>query len=323
MRPLAWTTLALLVLPFAGCAATPASGGGSAKAEGPVAPTVPYPGSIRERAKTASLPSGRDFDFGGGVRVRSRGSVEADEPGAAADHAADYAGATGEERVAGAEAEQRPVPIDDLAEVSDVGVRITWEALTVERELAENPRLGRRPQQGVALDLKTVLVSEDHPAARGRKKGKASTREKDGSQVAIVGAEEMRMLVKGLREAGFYKVSRPTHAVSALFQDAEARGRVTIEVEGRTATVLSMRGQGQQAATRDVPRIYSQAKQAVAAVRNSVPTLQVTTTGREPLRTAPRRGAAENRTLTEEEASEILGGDAPAKPVDDTWGLGR
>jgi hypothetical protein len=84
-----------------------------------------------------------------------------------------------------------------------------------------------------------------------------------------------------------------------------------------------MRGQGQQAATRDVPRIYSQAKQAVAAVRNSTPTLQVSTTGREPVRVAPRRSASENRVLTEEEAAEVLGTDAPPKPPDDTWGLGR
>ncbi len=314
---------------------------GAAKGATPAAPPaplarVPAPGRLRDRLPASS---DSDFNFGGGRRVRARDEALADEDeaaaadGAAAEAptasalAADPRGAA-RGPVASRAGELTPEErrrLSSLAPgaVADHGIRVTWEALAVERDLVANPRLGRRPQQGVVADSKIVLVSDDHPAAFGRQKGRASTREKDGSQVAVLCAADLQLLVRGLREAGFYKVARPTDGVQPHFDDSEARGRVTIEMDGVSRTLLSLRGQGTQDATRDVPRIYSQAKQAVAVVRNQTPALSVVTTGGQPVKPRARLGSAKSRTLTPEEAAEVLGEAAPPKPVDDDWGLGK
>jgi hypothetical protein len=133
----------------------------------------------------------------------------------------------------------------------------------------------------------------------------------------------MRLLVRGLREGGFYRVARPTGALETQFDDGNARGRVTIDVDGESRTVLSMRGQGTSEATRDIPRVYSEAKRAVAAMRNQTPTLNVLTAGGQQVPTVAPRKRGERRVLTPEEAAKILGEDAPAKPAAaDDW-LGR
>jgi len=306
-----------------------AKGPAQAAPKEPVA-LAPTPGRLRDR-----LPQGSDFDFGGGRRVRARAEGPADEFAAEEDagRVADAPASDPRAPIGARPAASRPGELtseerrrlSSLAPgaVASHGIRITWEALAVERDLVANPRLGRKPQQGVLPDSKIVLVSDDHPAAIGRQKGRASTREQDGSQVAVLGAVDLQLLVKGLREAGFYKVARPTDGVQPHFDDSEARGRVTIEVDGVSRTLLSLRGQGTQESTRDVPRIYSQAKQAVAMVRNQTPALSVVTTGGQPIKPRARLGTGRSRTLTPEEAAEVLGEEAPPKPVDDDWGLGK
>jgi hypothetical protein len=338
-------TLALGTGVLCACSATGGTPAGTAdksaaKGATPAAPPaplarVPAPGRLRDRLPTSS---DSDFNFGGGRRVRARDEAPAeDEEVVMADATAADAPAA-DARAAAARAARGPVAsrageltpeerrrLSSLAPgaVAAHGIRVTWEALAVERDLVANPRLGRKPQQGVVADSKIVLVSDDHPAAFGRQKGRASTREKDGSQVAVLNAADLQLLVRGLREAGFYKVARPTDGVQPHFDDSEARGRVTIEMDGVSRTLLSLRGQGTQDATRDVPRIYSQAKQAVAVVRNQTPALSVVTTGGQPVKPRARLGAAKSRTLTPEEAAEVLGEEAPPKPVDDDWGLGK
>jgi hypothetical protein len=208
---------------------------------------------------------------------------------------------------------------------SDRGVRVIWEALAVERDQAENPRFGRK-LKGVKPDLKIVLVSDTHPTAQGREKGRASTRDTDGSQIAVLAEKDLRLLVRGLRETGFYTVSRSTGSLQSQFEDESARGRVTIEVDGESQTVLSLRGQGSSPATKDIPRVYSEAKQAVAALRNATPTLNVLTAGGNKLPQVVPKKRGERRVLTEKEAAEILGQPAPSEPVpppsEEDW-LGR
>jgi hypothetical protein len=326
---------ALALGALAGCSSTPETPGQlkAAKGAAAAAPVVPQAGRVKPVALT---PSGGDFNFGGGRRVRGGRSLplpdevaEAPEAveGAPLEPSAEPTTAPGPQGPDGLTAdERRRLAALAPGAVASHGIRVTWEALAVERDLVANPRLGRRPQQGVVPDSKIVLVSDDHPAAFGRQKGRASTREKDGSQVAVLAAEDLRLFVKGLREAGFFKVSRPTDALAPLFSDPEARGRVTVEVDGVSRSVLSLRGQGAQADTRDVPRLYSQAKQAVATVRNQTPALSVVTTGGQPVKPRPRLSHDKSRTLTAEEAAKLLGEEAPvapAEPVDDGWGLGR
>jgi hypothetical protein len=297
--------LPTLVWTLAGCAssAAPAAPGDAAPGVGSVRGRMkPAAGAAETEAAEVNLaeaerdPSG--FDFG-------RGPVAKRRPREAAD--------------------ARPA---DPAEAASRGIRVTWEALAVEREQIENPHFGRRPMRGVAPNLRIVLVSQDHPDAIGREQGRARTKDRDGGQMAVLATNDMQLLVRGLREAGFYRVARPTGALSSQFDDESARGRVTVEVNGESVTVLSMRGQGTNPVTKDVPRVYSEAKQAVAALRNATPTLNVLTAGKEPMQgpRPVRRGQA--RVLTPEEAARILGEDAPApdgKPVtpsDDSW-LGR
>lgn len=315
MRSSIRLALPLLVL-CAGCASTGGDGAATPSGDAPSAGSLKArerqridaqrDAESRARAAAARDVEERGFDFGRGPVAR-KPRATAEEAGA------------------------------DVALPADRGVRITWEALAVERDQVENPRFGRRPLRGAAPDLKIVLVSDTHPAAGGREGGRAATRDKDGSQVAILPEKDLRLLVRGLREAGFYGVSRPTGSLEPQFSDEAARGRVTIEVDGESQTVLSMRGQGASSATRDVPRVYSESKQAVATMRNQSPTLNVLTAGGNRLPTVAPRRRGERRVLTAEEAAEILG-EAPAAaaptapgapprpapaPADDWLGGGR
>lgn len=317
-----------------GEAPTPAPGAPSGAA--PVA-LAPKPGRIR--GSSAYAPEGGVFDFGGGRRVLAftpgapapgpeaepEGqplAPAAGEPSAAAGRSPGSAPGAGEAAPAApaeAPAADAPLPALTRAELATVaarGVRITWEALAVERDQILNPRTpaARRTASAVQADSKIILVSDDHPAARGKAPGSAVERAPDGSQVAVVASEDLRMVVRGLREAGFFQAARPTEGVAALFTSEDARGRVTVEVDGATRTLLSMRGQGMQAATRDIPRIYSQAKQSVAALKNRAPSLSVVTTGNAPVRPRPRLSRTPSRTLTPEEAATVLGEDMPGQP---------
>lgn len=343
---LAARRLAVALLPaLAGCASAPglddaapvaaAAPVGTAAAPAPVAPG-PRPGRIR--GSSAYAPEGGVFDFGGGRRVlaftpglpppepaaesagASPGAAQGAAQGEPLPPALPTPGAGGPAAPglpAAAPAADAPLPAPTRAELATVaarGVRITWEALAVERDQILNPRTpaARRAATAVQADSKVILVSDDHPAARGKAPGSAVERGADGSQVAVVASEDLRLMVRGLREAGFFGVARPTEALAPLFTSQEARGRVTVEVDGATRTLLSMRGQGMQEATRDIPRIYSQAKQSVAAVRNRAPSLSVMTTGSAPPRPRARLSTAPNRTLTPEEAAAVLGEDMPA-----------
>jgi hypothetical protein len=152
--------------------------------------------------------------------------------------------------------------------------RVTWEALAVERDQAENPRFGRRPQQG-AVSQRIVLVNESHEEARATRGRTART--KGDTTVAVVSDEDMELLVRGFQQAGYFGVARPTQGMERLFDDPQARGRITVERDGQSVTIVSMRGQGLAPETKRIPAIYSDLKQAIAMVRNRTPTLNVRT----------------------------------------------
>lgn len=155
-------------------------------------------------------------------------------------------------------------------------VKVVWEALARERYLLENPRHRRRINR--APEFRIVLVNESHPDAEGMR-NMAWSGDQDGGH-AVLSDKEMVDFLKGLEKVGYFKAARDTASQARLFQSDSARGRVTIERQGRTLTLLSMRGQGLDPRTKHIPPIYSQAKQAIALLRNRAPTLSVETSGR-------------------------------------------
>jgi hypothetical protein len=162
-------------------------------------------------------------------------------------------------------------------------VKVTWEALATERELLENPRFGRRPQRGALPTQKIVLVNASHPDARANRVGRVA-REDRGVAVAAVADEDMDLFVRGLEQRGFFRLARPTGTLERFFADPDARGRITVERGGDSVTLVSLRGQGQNEATKAIPPMYSEVKQAIIVLRNQTPTLSVTGIERDPLR---------------------------------------
>ena len=157
------------------------------------------------------------------------------------------------------------------------GVRVTWQALAHERYLAENPRIGRQPLAAATRENTIVLVNESHPDADGIRS--LSFRRQDGVGQGVISDAQMKTLLAGLDEVGYFKSARDTNSMSQLFGADIARGRVTVERGGRSVTLISMRGQGRSQHTKHIPAIYSQAKQAIAMLRNQSPTLTVETSG--------------------------------------------
>lgn len=154
-------------------------------------------------------------------------------------------------------------------------IRVTWEALAVERDRYENPRLGRRqPQIGAATQLKAVLVSESHVEAQTNMRGLTS-RQNRGVAVAPIPDKDIQTFVQGLEQRGFFRLARPTSSVAHLMKDSTARGHITVERGGQSYTLISMRGQGLNPATKQIPAIYSEAKQSILMLRNTCSSMSV------------------------------------------------
>ncbi|MHC5010253.1 MAG: hypothetical protein ACYTG6_04785 [Planctomycetota bacterium] len=162
-------------------------------------------------------------------------------------------------------------------------IRVTWEALSVERDLLENPRHGRRPQTGLLPNHKVVLVSESHPDAERTLQG-ITTEDTQGVSVATLPDEDMVLLLQGLGQRGFFQIAQSTAAAEGLFGSPNARGRVTVDRGDESWTLVSMRGQGLNPATKQIPALYSEAKQSIIMLRNQTPTMSVVTRGRAPMR---------------------------------------
>jgi hypothetical protein len=162
-------------------------------------------------------------------------------------------------------------------------MRVIWQALAVERERLENPTHNRTPLRGVVPTQQIVLVSESHPDAKANLMGR-SAREHKGVAVAALPDSDMALLLRGLQQRGFFAAARPTDQAASLFANPNARGRITVERGEQSWTLVSMRGQGLNDATKAIPALYSEAKQSIIVLRNQTPTMSVITSGRSSLR---------------------------------------
>jgi hypothetical protein len=160
-------------------------------------------------------------------------------------------------------------------------VKVIWEALARERYIYDNPNLTARRAVGTATpDLKIILVNESHPESQAVRDGTIRRRENAGT--GVLSDRDMRTLLQGLEQIGYFRAAGSTAGQAALFDSEAARGRVTVERADGSVTLLSMRGQGLTPATRHIPGIYSQAKQAIAMMKNNTPTLRVEAIGSSP-----------------------------------------
>jgi hypothetical protein len=179
---------------------------------------------------------------------------------------ADGGGAAASEPFAAAPAPQKP---------TGPAIVITWEALAREKYLLENSRFRRR---GPQPPQKIVLVSSSHPDAAALASGRGQQKDSTVS-TAILSDKDILGFVQGLKRSGFFKYARPAGYDTALVGSDDARGRVTVTQGTDSRSLLSIRGQGLNDKTKEIPALYSEAKQAIMALRNMTPTLNVTRSG--------------------------------------------
>ena len=153
-------------------------------------------------------------------------------------------------------------------------IRVTWEALAIERDQYQNPRFGRRPQAGASSQLKVVLVSDSHVEAQTNMRG-LTARQNRGVAVAPIPDTDIQTFVQGLEQRGFFRLAAPTSTVMHRLQDPNARGHITVERGGESYTLISMRGQGMSPSTKAIPALYSEAKQSILMLRNSSSSMSV------------------------------------------------
>ncbi len=182
-----------------------------------------------------------------------------------------------QERQRAAEVSARSEPAAAPATPTGPQVRVTWEALAVEKERFENPRDPRsdpRYRVGLAMQQKVVMVNASNVEARANQLGVTAKRDR-GVSVATIPDADMQTFLQQLDQRGFFRVASPTDEVESLFSSPNARGRVTVERDGRSWTLLSMRGQGLNASTKEIPAVYSDSKRAVILMRNSTSAMSV------------------------------------------------
>ena len=152
---------------------------------------------------------------------------------------------------------------------------VTWEALAHEKHLLENSRFRRN---GPQPPQKITLISSSHPDAASLAMGRARQQDPQTS-TAILDDKDMVLFVQGLQRSGFFRYARPAGYDTAAAASDSARGRVTVTRGGDSRSLLSVRGQGLNEKTKEIPRIYSETKQAIMVLRNMTPTLNVTRSG--------------------------------------------
>ena len=186
---------------------------------------------------------------------------------------------------------------DGVRNRQGVAIKVTWEGLARERELYEASKQKRSSYRGPDADMKITLVSEGHPDAKtNRKVGNDELEAR--AHLTVVPDTDLKGLVRQLEKEGFYRYARDTDAVTGNFDHSRARGRVTVERGGESVTLLSMRGQGLNPSTKQVPKLYSSAKRAILIMRNRRPTLNWTGVTREgvlPTESGDRSNGRERR----------------------------
>jgi len=157
-------------------------------------------------------------------------------------------------------------------------IRVIWEALYVERQQVLNPRTGRAGVQGIAgaPDLEVAILNSSFTGTPDQIAENRGMRRQGG--LTKVDDQDMLDFLKSIRKAGFYEYAKPTGAIAGLFPSERSRGRITIETDGESVTLLSQRGLGLSDETKEIPSIYSEAKRAIQVLRNRSRTLEVTGT---------------------------------------------
>ncbi len=158
-------------------------------------------------------------------------------------------------------------------------IRVTWEALARERELYESSRF-TRPQGAVDPDMLVTLISAGHPDAERVQNPRTREERERFARVAVVPDADLVALVQSLRKEGFDRYAQPTDMQEGQWSNSAARGRVTVEEGGSSVSLLSMRGQGLNPATKAIPALYSGAKRAIMLLRNRNATLSISSVER-------------------------------------------
>jgi hypothetical protein len=155
-------------------------------------------------------------------------------------------------------------------------IRVTWEALAVERERYEHPSpfapRGTKPFVS-ADDLEIVLLNASYVATPEQDRENKS--QPPTGRIARVSDADMNALVDPLNQLGFFQYANETSTVRGLFASDRARGRITVDRGDQSWTLLSLRGLGLQAETRAIPQIYAAAKEVVSRLKNTAPNLRV------------------------------------------------
>jgi hypothetical protein len=128
-----------------------------------------------------------------------------------------------------------------------------------------------------------VLVNESHADALASKAGRCVP-QSQGVAVGTISDQDMEVFLRGIEQRGFFRLARPTGAMQGLFEDSNARGRITIERAGQSYSLVSMRGQGLNPQTKAIPAMYSEVKQAVMLLRNQAGGMSVVGFTRDPMR---------------------------------------
>jgi len=163
-------------------------------------------------------------------------------------------------------------------------IRVVWEALIVEQTQLMTSKFAR-PQGAIVgtPDLEVVLLNASFEATPEQA---ADNRSQPAvGRIARVPDRDMLDLLESLEKADFFEYAKPTDAVRGLFGSDRARGRITVERDGHSVTLLSMRGLGLRPETKEIPGIYAAGKQAIQVLKNRASTLAVTNvkvTGRAP-----------------------------------------
>jgi hypothetical protein len=152
-------------------------------------------------------------------------------------------------------------------------IRVVWEALAVERDRFTNPRYQGTKVFATPEDLELILVNASF-VATPEQEAENKSRPPSG-RIARIADADMLGLLEALNQIGFFQVAQSTASSRALFGSDRARGRITVEKDGQSWTIVSMRGLGLQAETRNIPGIYALAKEAISHVKNASPTLRV------------------------------------------------
>jgi hypothetical protein len=176
-------------------------------------------------------------------------------------------------------------------------IRVVWEALAGEMRKALGSEPGvpgaRELVEGLPgtkgdVDFEVVLLNASFVATPEQDAENRSR--KAVGRVARVTDQDLNELVEALERLGFFRYAKPTESVRFLFPTDRARGRITVERDGHSLTLLSQYGLGLQPATREIPGIYAQAKQAILMLKNRTPVLRVKSLDREPVRPPPKAG---------------------------------